>query len=236
VRTMGKEREFYDESRDYYSVLKKEYTDNSRWKQNRVKNVLELSDIQKADMILDLACGVGTFSIESKKQNAKPVGVDFSFLAVKVAKKLFEEHTGEDGFFLVADARQLPFKSESFDKIICADFVEHLYPDDYLEVLRECWRVSKKSGSLIVYTPSRTHIFEVMMKNDFILKKDESHVDIKDMDYILETLEGNRFQVEKKYFKPSHLRIFKNMETILMTLPWLGRFFRRRICVRARKI
>lgn len=53
---------------------------------------------------------------------------------------------------VAADARQLPFDAGAFNGILCNSVIEHI-PDD-LAVVRECARVLRPGGVLILTTPS----------------------------------------------------------------------------------
>ena len=47
------------------------------------------------------------------------------------------------------------FRNNFFDKIVSADFIEHIYYDETKKVVKEMVRVLKPGGLLVLYTPSR---------------------------------------------------------------------------------
>ncbi len=63
---------------------------------------------------------------------------------------------------VVADARQLPFKDESFDQVIFADVIEHLPKGTEDIALQEIRRVLRSNGGLIVSTPNDFLPFNLM--------------------------------------------------------------------------
>jgi len=227
--------ELYTE--EYYERLRREYVTDTSWKQNRIANVLELlkSITLKDAITLDIACGIGTFTVETNRMGAAAIGLDYSLNAMAASSRLYQETTGNKGVFLASDALFLPLKDNSIDIVICADFIEHITAGEYRNLVSECWRILKPGGHLVIYTPNRHHFLELMMKNNFILKKDESHIDIKTMNSTLGPLKENGFHIVKHYYRPTHITFLKSVERICLYLPFAGELFRRRICVLARK-
>jgi ubiquinone/menaquinone biosynthesis C-methylase UbiE len=227
--------QLYDEK--YFQRLRQEYLTDTAWKKNRIANVLQLMEgVEFRDKAtLDLACGIGTFAVTLSKHGAFAIGVDSSPHAMAASSSLFREMTGKKGVFLASDALSLPFKGNSLDIVVCADFIEHISGKEYERMLAECSRVLKPGGHLAIYTPNRRHFLEFMMRHNVILKRDESHIDIKTMKKTVGPLRTAGFQVTKQYFRPTHIKLLKNVESILIPFPFLGELFRRRICVLARK-
>jgi len=227
--------ELYSES--YYRTLKQEYLADSPWKRNRIANVMQLiEDLQlNSRKALDIACGIGTFTVELHNRKAFTVGIDSSATAIIVSSLLFRETVLASGNFLASDALMLPFAGDSFDLVMCADFIEHITGKDYRRLLDESWRILKPGGHICVYTPNRWHFLELMMRSNFILKRDDSHIDIKTLGGTTEPLKKAGFEIVRKYYRPTHVKLLKLIESLFMYLPVAGQLFRRRICVLARK-
>ncbi|MFQ6002911.1 MAG: methyltransferase domain-containing protein [Candidatus Zixiibacteriota bacterium] len=225
----------YDDS--YYMTLKEEYMSDSAWKKNRIANVMKLLsglEVRNAS-ILDIACGIGTFTIELHKKKLFAIGLDNSLNAITVSSRLFKDITLAKGSFIASDALSLPFVARSFDILICADFIEHITSKDYERLIEECWRILKPRGYILIYTPNKWHFLELMMRYNIILKKDESHIDIKTMSKTLLPLKEAGFHIMKHYYRPTHIKLLKGFEYLLMHVPFVGELFRRRICVLAQK-
>jgi len=105
-----------------------------------------LDYIKEGDLVLDLGCGNGRAFREIKEKGAEYVGVDFSEELIKEAKFI---HTEAD--FRIANALQLPFVDEFFDKIYCFAVLHHI-PSQQLrkEFMEEAQRVLKSGGILIL--------------------------------------------------------------------------------------
>ncbi|MHA1252649.1 MAG: methyltransferase domain-containing protein, partial [Candidatus Helarchaeota archaeon] len=92
--------------------------------------------------VLDVGCGEGIFSIICAKLNYKITACDISIKNVKSAYK-YSKFFKVDNFinYLVADIENLPFKNNTFDKIICLHVLEHLY--GFNKAIKEIFRTSK---------------------------------------------------------------------------------------------
>ncbi len=108
--------------------------------------------------ILDIGCGSGRHTCHAYRfDDVLAVGADLKFDDVIEAKKQLKLHDelGEHGnghwALSVADVRNLPFKDNYFDVVICAEVMEHI-PEDRLAV-REVIRVLKPGNILVVSVP-----------------------------------------------------------------------------------
>lgn len=208
----------------------------SRWGRHRVKVVSDLIGSCENDVMLDLGCGIGTFTITSSRKNLYVVGVDLSARATRIAKNLLRKHGLSNAEIVRADVQYLPFRCRSISKIVCADLVEHLYSNQYHHLLLECKRVLCKGGRVGIYTPNPSHIFEKFKSYNFVLKKDESHVGLRSPQYLRESFKEHDFSIVKFYFRESHVLFFNIIEKTLMKIPFISKYFRRRICVLAEKV
>lgn len=111
--------------------------------------------LKKRDKILDLCCGYGRISILLAKKGYKIEGIDISPNLIKFAKKKAEkEHLKIK--FRKGDMRKLPYKNESFDKILClwSSFNHLLTKEDQLNALKEAYRCLRKNGKYIMDLPN----------------------------------------------------------------------------------
>jgi len=95
--------------------------------------------------VLDLGCGNGLST--SKIKGRTVIGLDLSAKQMIRAKRKYPEK-----FFVSGDARKLPFKSHTFDMIVCINLLHHIGSPD--KVLKECHRVLKKGGTLLTVDPN----------------------------------------------------------------------------------
>jgi SAM-dependent methyltransferase len=109
------------------------------------------------DRVLDLGCGEGRHAITAYlNQSVTVVGLDLSHSDLCTARSRYSEFSdpsdGSRGVnFLRASGLYLPFANASFDKVICAEVLEHI--PAYESVLAEIHRVLKPGGTLAVSVP-----------------------------------------------------------------------------------
>ncbi len=122
----------------------------------RVELILNYLAPRKGERILDLGCGVGTFAFHCAKEGAVCAAVDYSQESLDMAKKLISRFGLENNVeFKCCDiSNGLPFADGAFDKIIAADFVEHIDYSQKLKMISEFYRLLVPEGKAIIFTPN----------------------------------------------------------------------------------
>ena len=125
----------------------------------RLATLLELASPGPGERILDLGCGRGEATAYCAREGAITHGVDSSLDALHIAQRrlgALGSGVGQRASLFLADVKYLPFADASFDKVLMLDLVEHLYPWELAEALREAWRVLAAGGRLVIHTaPNR---------------------------------------------------------------------------------
>ena len=228
-----KMRQYYDGS-DYYEKNRNNFADiKNRYKKNMEKNIFSLYYPRKGEKIIDLGCGWGNNSLSLQKKGFDVIGLDYSFKAIKICMESALKLGLDPSRFVCQDATKTQFKAAIFDVAYCVDFVEHIYPTVYNDLLSEVHRILKKDGKFIIYTPNPSHFIEFLKRHDIILKKVPTHVDYKTMDRLKTTLTEHGFIIKKAIYMETHYPVLEIIEKRLLHLiP----FFRRRNGVLAIKI
>jgi 2-polyprenyl-3-methyl-5-hydroxy-6-metoxy-1,4-benzoquinol methylase len=223
----------YYESSTFFENDAEVFTNlESSFQKYRISKVCQIYTPKKNEKVLDLGCGWGTFCFVFSPLCKKITGVDFSRKSIGLCQKLLAQTNYKNINFICRDGQETKLKSGSYDVVICADLVEHLYPDIFEKVLEECNRVLKKGGKLIIWTPNRGHILEILKNHNIFLKKIISHVDYKSMNSLIISLKKKSFLIKKSYYTESHLPIFSLIEKVFLRFTPL---LRRRIAILAEK-
>lgn len=107
--------------------------------------LLEMIRPGREELILDVGCGTGIFTLDLLAAGSQVVGIEPSLpMLQRAAMKLAGDH-----FRMVqGDMRQLPFSDASFDKTVSVTAIEFL--DDARGGVAELFRVTKPGGLVVV--------------------------------------------------------------------------------------
>jgi ubiquinone/menaquinone biosynthesis C-methylase UbiE len=165
------------DSKQFYKELTAEGLAKRKPKKYTKKELNYLKkNLTKRDQILDLACGYGRFTIPLAKEGYNIEGIYISPNLIKKAKRDKENLKIK---FKIGDMRRLPYKNNSFDKIICmwSAFLELHKKQDQVKALKEMFRVLKIDGSALIEMPKATKlkykIFKDEKSGDEIIFKDK---------------------------------------------------------------
>jgi cyclopropane fatty-acyl-phospholipid synthase-like methyltransferase len=120
----------------------------------RLSAAFAVAEVRPGMRVLDVGCGRGEILRHCARLGADAFGVDYAPVAVDLAARAVAGERGAAGKTGVAqsDAKALPFPSESFDRALMFDVVEHLYPWELERSLAEVRRVLRPGGAFIVHT------------------------------------------------------------------------------------
>ncbi|MFH1423851.1 MAG: methyltransferase domain-containing protein [Candidatus Nealsonbacteria bacterium] len=131
-------------TRDDYNSIAEDFSSTRRFVWQGLEPLYHYAT--PGDKVLDLGCGNGRLLQIFKDINIDYTGVDNSEKLIGIAKKT---HPGAT--FLVADALNLPFPPNHFDKIYSVAVLHHIPSQELrLKFLEEAKRALKPEGLLIL--------------------------------------------------------------------------------------
>jgi ubiquinone/menaquinone biosynthesis C-methylase UbiE len=103
-----------------------------------------------ADHVLDVGCGMGSFSLILAKalSQMKVTGVDLSAPAIEAARSLATEMQLQNVEFRHGSASALPFPEKSFAAVVCQTLLGHV--PEPKRVLSEMRRVLRPGGMMLI--------------------------------------------------------------------------------------
>ena len=127
-----------------YNLIAEEFSKHREkpWEQARFL----FNYVKDKDKVLDLGCGVGQFYEFLKDKDIEYRGVDISENLIEIAQKKYKQAS-----FQVADALNLPFPDNYFDKVYAIALLHNIPSGEFREkLIKEVKRVLKKDGILIL--------------------------------------------------------------------------------------
>ncbi len=119
---------------------------------------LDRLGLRPGERVLDLGCGGGRHAFACLRRGAVVVALDSDLAELKSALGMMTAMVGAgevgdcgSGAGVRGDALRLPFFDGAFDKVICAEVLEHL-PDDS-SAMGELARVLRPGGMLAISVP-----------------------------------------------------------------------------------
>lgn len=164
--------------------------------------VTRLGDI-KGEMVLDLGCGTGWFSVILAKRGAVVEGIDISPTAIEIAKKRAIINQVSDSVkFKVMSFYDLAYPDRTFDKIIGLSALHHMRNKELL--CDSLYRILKPGGMIVfnepfgnstilerlrLYVPikvqeeDKSHWNEQIKYKDLEVFKDKFHLEYKEFQF-----------------------------------------------------
>jgi len=118
----------------------------------REELIYKFLNTEKRDIILDAGCASGRQLFKLANKIKSGYGTDISNGFIDQANQYKRQNNITNLFFKQSVLEQLPFSDNFFDKIICAEVLEHVI-NKYI-VLKELLRVLKSDGIIIITVPN----------------------------------------------------------------------------------
>ena len=181
-------------------------------------------DNKQSFNLLDIGCGKGyiTNQVKNRFPNAEISALDYSLAAIDFA---FDNFKNID--FIVADAYNLPYSDHYFDVIVCNNIWEHV--PDPLNMLKEIMKVLKKNGYLIISTPSRYRLDNLLriIRGKLSVFMSNTHITEYTVRQVIEQLQYRKFRTIQVYSRKNYeINGIKTLIRFLIIRPTLKFFFK----------
>lgn len=140
---------------------------------------LERLRLAPGERLLDAGCGEGRHCFGALERGVHVVGLDLDRSGLRAAAGGLRRRGAELGrsaAMLQGDTFRLPFRNGSFDKVICAEVMEHVH--DFHAAARELARVTRPGGRVAVTIPTATSEHLYLRLGDAYFESPGGHIRI----------------------------------------------------------
>jgi len=199
---------------------------------SRIKRLFKHISLSNTDVVLDAGCGNGLLLNYVYKKVKKYIGIDFSkeFIEESIKNKPLDAKNSE---FICGDINYYCLENEQeFSKVFILDFVEHVYTEDLIKILKSINKSMKKGAKLFIHTPNAL-FFNEILKDIGILKQIKEHIAVRNAKSLVKILKTAGFKnINVRYLK--HYNILGRLH-IFRKLPFVGKYFRARLFIECEK-
>jgi ubiquinone/menaquinone biosynthesis C-methylase UbiE len=109
--------------------------------------LLDMLGPDQGEIILDVGCGTGVFTLDMLSFGPHVIGLDISRPMVMRACHKAKKYPFRG---IVGDMMSLPFENETFDKVVSMTAIE--FVKDAQRAVKELFRVTRRGGRIVVTT------------------------------------------------------------------------------------
>ena len=128
----------------------------------RLQTIIDIVPPKKFKHILDLGTGSGILIPTLFKMGKSISGIDINENLMHVREMLLKLNIHPH--FTVGDVRDLPYRDNQFDLIICSSVLEHLNKNDLIKSIKTIRKIMKNDGYLIIGYPKENWIVKIFFR------------------------------------------------------------------------
>lgn len=184
--------------------------------------------------VVDLGCGNG-MALEFLRGNvARYVGFDFSEEFISAAnerkKRLHADYASFECGSIIDLCKKYP---SAFDVVLAMDISEHIYDDEWQEIVNSAFSSLKPGGRFYIHTPNADFFIETMKERGILLRQFPEHIAVRNAIENCKFLTRSGFEKVWVEFLP-HYNILRFAHALSL-VPLIGKFFQARILITAVK-
>ena len=198
----------------------------------RLLRLIDYIKVESTFSVADYACGNGMLMEYIAPKVKSYTGIDFSDPFIRAANEKKEKLSIKNAEFVCSDINEFCQHNEKiFDVGFAMDFSEHVYNEDWAQILKSIKISLKQNGKLYLHTPNAEFFIEKMKSKNIIFKQHPEHIAVRTPEQNASFLREAGFHVEHIWLI-SHYNILKLVHPISY-LPVIGKFFKARILIEA---
>lgn len=198
----------------------------------RIERLIANIRVCAQDNVVDFGCGSGMLMPYIAPHVSSYVGVDFSpqFIAIANAKKMALGIT--NAMFECASIGEFCLRRvHAFDAAFVIDFAEHVWDEEWLQLLTAMRESLVSGGKLFLHTPNRRFFLEMMKSHNILVKQFPEHVAVRSVEENAALLLKAGFRISRTLLIP-HYNILRLVHP-LSFVPLVGDYFKARIFIEA---
>lgn len=169
-----------NKTKEDYSLIADDFSRTRSFAWDELKLLVQY--ITPGDKVLDLGCGNGRLLQIFEDQDIEYIGIDNSEKLIKIAKEKYPQKN-----FQVADALNLPFPDNCFDKIYSVAVLHHIPSIEFrLQFLKEAKRTLRPGGLLALTVWNlwqRKTAWKLLIETTILKLLRRSQLDFRDIFY-----------------------------------------------------
>lgn len=200
----------------------------------RITRLVPLMSLTGNEKLVDIGCGNALSMTAMQGHYETYTGVDFSTPFIKAARSRAQSHGIQNAEFFCGSAEDFAVDNAArFDVALALDICEHVYDDEWLDILLAIRQMLIPGGRLFLHTPNLDFFIEKMKDKNFLLKQFPEHIAVRSMQGNIQLLCKAGFEIRNAQNLPHYNWL--SMLHPLSRLPGLGRYFGARLFIEAVK-
>lgn len=189
-------------------------------------------DLKQTDQVLDVACGDGMLLDVVASRVESYVGIDFSEPFIRAANARRDKLGAEHARFVCSEVDSFCNDNPNvFDVAFALDLSQHVYDEQWHEILRGINNSLKPGGTLYMHTPNAEFILEVMKNSGFLLSQFPQIVAPRNPEACMATIKKAGFHNLRLELIPHYNRL--RILHAFSYIPYVGKYFKARILITA---
>jgi 2-polyprenyl-3-methyl-5-hydroxy-6-metoxy-1,4-benzoquinol methylase len=203
----------------------------------RIAAITRLLNFQGNEIVCEIGCAAGHFLAAIAHHIGHGTGIDTADAAIRAATHIKDKHDLRNIDFVGISAQEYaaaPDRHNQCHYVFLMDVTEHIDDDVLSEVLEASRQLLKSDGQLVIHTPNLDYWLE-RLKSKNIVPQLEGHIAVRNQTQYVRLLEKAGFEVVRHKNLPHYRQPLRLVDSILLTVPLVGRLFASRLFVVARK-